>query len=200
MKSGGATREYRQSARAEAAAQTATDVLDAALDLYWRTPIEELTLNQIAEKAGVTVQTVIRRFGGKDEVIAAVADRERGRVNEERSIELPGDVGAAIKILVAHYERVGEQTLKLLAEESRHPAIAKVTQDGRQLHRDWCETAFGPQLESLVPVVRRRRIAQLTAICDVYTWKILRRDSGLGVKQTEQALVELVESIAKGST
>ena len=95
MKSGGetATREYRQSARAAAAAQTATDILDAAFRLYWHTPIEELTLALVAENAGVTVQTVIRRFGSKDELIAALAERERDRVVASR--EVTSDVSQA---------------------------------------------------------------------------------------------------------
>jgi hypothetical protein len=38
-------------------------------------------------------------------------------------------------------------------------------------------------------------LAQLVAVCDVYTWKLLRRQSGLSRRQTEQAVVELVNSL-----
>ena len=199
MKSGGetATREYRQSARAAAAAQTATDILDAAFRLYWHTPIEELTLALVAENAGVTVQTVIRRFGSKDELIAALAERERDRVVASR--EVTSDVSQAVKLLVAHYENDHVATLKLLAEETRSPAIAKVTAEGRALHRGWCEDVFADHLSGLPPAERRRRLAQLVAICDIYTWKVLRQDMGLGAKQTEQALLEMIEALTKGT-
>jgi hypothetical protein len=39
-------------------------------------------------------------------------------------------------------------------------------------------------------------LAQLIAVTDVYTWKILRRDTGLTRPQTERALAELIEGVA----
>jgi hypothetical protein len=41
-------------------------------------------------------------------------------------------------------------------------------------------------------VKRQRRLAQFVAVCDVYTWKLLRRDAGLSRRQTQLALVELL--------
>src|SRR5215469_11979235 len=35
-------------------------------------------------------------------------------------------------------------------------------------------------------------MAQIVAVCDVYTWKLLRRDAGLSRPQTELALAELL--------
>jgi len=37
------------------------------------------------------------------------------------------------------------------------------------------------------------------AVCDVYTWKLLRRDAGLSRRQTERALVELLEPLTEPS-
>jgi hypothetical protein len=54
---------------------------------------------------------------------------------------------------------------------------------------------FAPALKGRAAGERRRRLAQLVAVCDVYTWKLLRRDSGLSRRQTELALVELLEPI-----
>ena len=42
---------------------------------------------------------------------------------------------------------------------------------------------------------RRRRLAQLVSICDVYTWKLLRKDAGLSRRQTELALIELLQPL-----
>ena len=44
------------------------------------------------------------------------------------------------------------------------------------MHREWCEQAFEPYLRHLSGSDHRRRLAQFVAICDVYTWKLLRRD------------------------
>jgi hypothetical protein len=44
-------------------------------------------------------------------------------------------------------------------------------------------------------VVRERRLAQLVAVCDLSTWRLLRLDAGLSRRQTHLALLELLEPL-----
>ena len=46
------------------------------------------------------------------------------------------------------------------------------------------------------PPERRRALAALHAATDVYTWKLLRRDLGLGRRTAQQVMTEMVEAIA----
>ena len=48
-------------------------------------------------------------------------------------------------------------------------------------------------------VERKRRLGQLVAVCDVYVWKLLRHDAGLSRRQTELALVELLNPMTEES-
>jgi AcrR family transcriptional regulator len=178
-------------ARAEAAMQTGERIIDAAVDLFFEAPAGTVSLDEVARRAGVTVQTVIRRFGGREGLMAAAAEREGARVREERAAT-PGDVEEAVGALVGHYERVGDRVLRMLSEEPRSPALREIVERGRQSHREWCVTVFAPALAGLSGRHRTRRLAQLVAVCDVYTWMLLRRQSGLSRKQTEGALVELL--------
>jgi len=184
-------RPYRMVARAEAAAQTGERIVDAAVELFFEAPAGTVSLDEVARRAGVTVQTVIRRFGGREGVMAAAAEREGARVREEREVA-PGDVEGAVRVLGAHYERMGDRVLRMLAEESRSEALSKIVERGRELHREWCATVFASALAGLSRADRPRRLAQLAAVCDVYTWMLLRRRSGLSRKQTERALLELL--------
>lgn len=190
-----AKRPYRMHARAAAAAATAERVVDAAVELFWEQPTDQLSLDEVARRAGVSVQTVIRRFESKQGLLAAAAERETERVRREREAATPGDLAAAIRVLVRHYEETGDRVLKMLAEEERAPALRPVVDRGRAMHREWCERVFAATLDRLDRIERRRRLAQLVAICDVYTWKLLRRDGGLGRRQTEVALVELLSPL-----
>ena len=61
--------------RAAAAAETAEKILDAATHLFAENVIAEITLADIAERSGVTVQTILRRFGDKDGVFAEAISR-----------------------------------------------------------------------------------------------------------------------------
>ena len=185
--------------RAQSTERTREAILDAATRIFWEAPSLELTLDAIARGAYVTVQTVIRHFGGRDGVFEAAVQCELGRVKDERdpaAVSTPGD---AVRQLVAHYERTGDHAIRLLAEEHRSPTVASLTALGRAWHRDWCEQAFATTLSKLRGGSRRRRFAQLVAVCDVYTWKLLRRDAGLDRKATELATVELLAPLLEVS-
>jgi AcrR family transcriptional regulator len=186
-------------ARAEAAAATAERILDAAVDVFWELPTDQISLDEVAQRAGVTVQTVIRRFGGRQGVLAAAADREAERVGGQRDEAPVGDLPQAVRVLVEHYEAYGDRVLKMLAEEAHVPGLRPIVDRGRAVHRDWCARVFAPALDRLGGVERKRRLAQLVAVCDVYTWKLLRRDAGLSRRQTELALVELLEPMLEES-
>jgi AcrR family transcriptional regulator len=185
-------------ARAEAAAATGERILDAAAEVFWESP-GQVSLEEVAGRAGVSVQTVIRRFGGRDGLMAAAGEREEERVLERRLKAPEGDVGAAVRVLVEEYEATGDRVVQMLAEEERVPELREIADRGREVHRRWCARVFAPALRGRSGVQRERRLAQLVAVCDVYTWKLLRRDSGLSRRQTELAMVELLQSIMEGS-
>jgi AcrR family transcriptional regulator len=192
-------RPYRMRARAEAAEQTANRILAAAVELFWERPTTELSLDAVAERAGVSTRTVIRRFGGKDQLLAAAGEWDRRRVSDQRDQAPVGDVAMAVEVLVEHYEELGDKVLRLLAAESTMPALSPVVDQGREVHREWCRRVFAPYLEDLPAPTRRRRLAQFVAVCDVYTWKLLRLDAGLSRRQTQTALVEILVPLTKES-
>ena len=186
-------------ARSQAAAATAERIVDAAVEVFWVRPTDQISLDEVARRADVSVQTVIRRFGSKDRLLAAAAQREAQRVRREREGAPVGDVPGAVHVLVDHYEAMGDRVLRMLAEEQRVPGLREIVDLGRALHRDWCARVFAPALANLTGIDRQRRLAQIVAVCDVYTWKLLRRDAHLSRRQTELALVELLNPILEGS-
>jgi AcrR family transcriptional regulator len=185
-------------ARADAAAATGERILDAAVAVFWEGPVDEVPLEEVARRAGVSVQTIIRRFGGKEGLFAAAADRETDRVRLQRGQALVGDVRGAVLNLVNHYEEFGVRVLRLLAEEDRSPALRALADQGRVYHAAWCERVFAPALAGLRGAQRARRLAQLITICDVLTWKLLRHDRQLSRGQTELAMIELLEPLTGG--
>ncbi len=188
-------RAYVQTARARSSRMTAERILEAALARFLSELYDEVTLDQIAADAGVTVQTVIRRFDSKEGLVRTLTERINPRVVAQREDAPVGDIRAAAANLVEHYERDGDMALHLLRQEQRVLAYADVTELGKRYHADWCARVFGPWLDEHVGEDRERRLAQVVAICDVYTWYLLRRQRALSRRQTEVALVELLEGV-----
>ncbi|WP_162243162.1 MULTISPECIES: TetR/AcrR family transcriptional regulator [unclassified Leifsonia] len=190
--SGGA-REYRMAARAESAEQTGERIVDAMLARLRDTPYERIRLDDIAADAGVSVQTVIRRFDGKAGLMTAVVGRELGRIVAARDAAEHDSVARTVTALVEHYEVYAELILKTYSEAPLVPGLAELVARGRAYHVDWCRRTFERHLDpSLDAQTRRLRLAQIVAVCDATTWRILRFDGGLTPGETERALGELL--------
>lgn len=179
--------------RAEAIADTRDAILAAALEI--RDP--RVPLADIAARAGVSERTVLRHFGSRDGLVAAAIREGTVRDEAERFAAPAGDVAGAVASLIAHYESHGDWMMRLLAEEGADRQIDEILDNGRAVHRRWVAEKLGPLLEELSESARRRRLAQLAAVCDVYTWKLMRRDGRLGPADTERSIRELIEAVVR---
>jgi AcrR family transcriptional regulator len=191
-------RPYKQVAREQGQQRTRDALLDSAVDEFYKGRWQKTSLEALSKKAGVTKQTLLRHFGSKDGLIEAAIRHASEIVRKERAQAPIGDVPGAVRNLVDHYERWGDLVMRVLAEEHRIPLVHKMTDRGREVHREWVARTFEPQLANLSDEMRERRMAQLVAVCDVYVWKLLRRDMKLGAPQVEVALIELIEGLEEG--
>ena len=181
-------RSYRMEARAESAAETRRRILVAVEDLAIERFVDEITLDDVAERAGVATRTVIRRFGGREGLIEAAFAEASAQV-QSRLDETPvGDVEDAIEAAFDDYERHGDALIMMLGQEGRHPELFRPLLDtGRQSHWRWIERVFTPR--------DRLHAAQLIAATDVYVWKLLRRDLGLSPARAKKAMTEMVRRL-----
>lgn len=190
------SRTYDMTTRARRAAETTERIITATERLLAEAPLDAITLQAIADGAGVTVQTVLRHMDSRDGCLAAVAERVADRVDAQRGRTEPGDVNAAIASLLEHYETEGRLVLNLLAQEGTGDAFAaKAVERGRAYHRAWVERCFAPRLREPHP----EAIDALVAATDLYLWKLLRLDLGRSLEATEAVITRLVRGILESS-
>jgi AcrR family transcriptional regulator len=185
-------RRYVMRARADSAAATRKRIVAAAIALYYERPGPGSTLDDIARRAGVTVQTVLRRFGSRAALDDAARAEAIAQVEDERRAE-PGDVRGAARALIDHYERRGRVVLAMLAQETLDGAPDLT--DGRALHRRWVADSFAPQLARRAPRRRDALVDQLVIATDVYAWKLLRVDRGLSRASTQDRIESLIAAV-----
>jgi AcrR family transcriptional regulator len=190
-------RQYDMTARAAKADATKARIRVSAMELYCQRPIDDFTLDEVARRAGTTVQTVLRAFGSKDELIyAALAEMAAGGVFL-RPVQ-PGDVKAAVSAFFDIYEAVGDLVMRRLDEEQRRPALKPSLDQGRENHRDGVKTVFAPQLDQLHGAARGQLLTMLVVMTDVYVWKLLRRDMGLGRQAAENLVRKMISCVITG--
>jgi AcrR family transcriptional regulator len=186
------TRTYTMTARARAVEETRGRIIDACVALHGERPVTEIGLDDIAVRAGVSVQTVLRHFGSRAGLEEASFERAQQAVADERRTPV-GDVAAAVHVIVDHYERRGDMALLMLAQETHQDLMARITEQGKALHRAWVGEVFAPFVteaddgEVLTDL--------LVVATDVYTWQLLRRDRGLSRDRTESRIRRLVEAL-----
>jgi len=187
------SRPYYQTARAQAAAETGERILRAFLvrmENFW---FDEIRLDDVAKDAGVTVQTVIRRFGGKEGLLEAGKELMNHDLPSARLVPA-GDYERALDAIVAEYESSGNLTVRLLAQEARYPAIKSITNLGRSNHREWVGMIFAPWLDAMSPKDSRRAQDKLVIALDVYVWKLLRVDMQRSVAELRRTMTDLCAS------
>jgi AcrR family transcriptional regulator len=184
-------RRYHMAARALSAAATRQRILDVARELFLGAPsFDDVSLEQIAERAGVALKTVQRRFGSKEALLVACAPGER----VERKVT-PGDIAGIAHVLATRYEATMDTVVRYLAVEARVPAVAQVFASARAAHWRWLEEVFAPYLPARRSRLQRQRVAELFAATEVHAWHSWRRRFGISRDQAEKALCEMLEAL-----
>jgi AcrR family transcriptional regulator len=181
--------------RAAAAALTGDRILRAVLALHVERFHDQITLDAIARRARVTVQTLLRRFGSRDQLIAAAGRYAEDIVIAQRSEAPVGDIDGAVENLLDHYEQWGQSALRLLAQEERVPQLRALAVRGREAHYTWVDRTFAPFIAGRRGPDRR---AALIAMTDVFVWKVLRLDLHLTRARTAAVLKDMLHAELMG--
>ncbi len=191
-------RAYRQEARAQQASASAQGITDATVaPIRSVRRLTAITLDDIARDSGLTVRTILRRFGSRDGVMDAAFAQLQQEFEAQRPPTPPGDVEAALASLLNQYEHVGDLNIRALEEADQYSRLHGLLEVGRAYHRQWLEHVFGPHLVALSSATRERSITALYAATDVYLWKLMRRDLRLSKNQTADVFRLLVGGVVK---
>jgi AcrR family transcriptional regulator len=185
-------REYRMRARGDAVAETHERILAAGRSLAFDDLVLDPTLQQVASAAGTTVQTVLRHFGTRTELLAEIERTARAEIAEERT-PVSDDEDAALVALLEHYERRGDFVMAVIARETTDPSAAKITTYGRAAHRRWVTDVFAPRLPT-DPDDREEAVDLLVVATDLFTWQLLRRDRGLPLHVVRTRMRSLIRA------
>lgn len=191
-----AKRAYRQGARALAAEETANRIIDAFADRLREHWYDEITLEQVARDANVTVPTIIRRFSSKEGLLDATWQKLAETFQSRRAVA-PGDAAGIVAVIVAEYEFAGDLVMRALAQEGRYAPFKRWNDFGRSEHRKWVEEAFAPQLAPHNKADRTKYVDELVAALDLYIWQLVRRDMGRSVKHTQGVMLDLLNGVLR---
>lgn len=189
-----ASRTYVLRARAEAQEETRRRILTEAKEILFTRSFDDLTLSLVAERSGVTTQTVRNHVGSKEGLVVALTESLAEELTTARREGAPADTATAMSILAAEYETYGHAVSRLLAAGEQSAAMAAMAERGRREHHAWLETTFAERLPT-DHRSRSRTLAALYAATDVGTWRLLRLDLGHSRRMTTEVMCALTDGV-----
>lgn len=201
MKKGEGTRAYNMTKRARQVAATEKRIFEAAFSLWKELPYQEITLDKVAARAGVTVRTILRKYGSRDGLIEACLENDAGIDSRAIRQRAPiGDLHGILDVLLTDYEEVGEASINMLRIEEAHPVAKKMLETARSYHRDWCARVFAPYLPSPGEQTYEQRLLSFVAATEFYLWKLLRKDLGKTYEETKEVFTTNLQALIDSFT
>jgi len=183
----------RRTPRQARAGSTIEAILDATFQLLETGGVEKLTTNHIAERAGVSIGTLYQYFGGKQDILAALAQRHAAAVREaiaETVIARPdlGSVRAIVRALM-HFEG-SPATRQVLLD-----ALFRQDDDGRLLHHHQAFLAsIAGKARLEVELTRETAFVLTHAVISLLRAAAAEPGLGLDPEALEDELVRLMEA------
>jgi AcrR family transcriptional regulator len=180
------------------AAQTRRDILRTARRLFAERGYVATSVGDIAEAAGVAVQTIYARLGSKHGMLTALLDLidEESGVREGAAAVLaatrPKEVlRAQIRLSRAFQERCGDVIGALFAAAAVEPDLADAVAEGRRRHRDGARITVDRiaelgGLRGHLPAAHAAAV--LSAATAHHAWQELVQAQGLTWEQAEASL------------
>jgi len=184
------------SERAEQVARNDRRIMDAMAELWLEVPLSEITLDKVARRSGVTVRTILRKFGSKEGLLKACIEIDGERFTRKRMQVTPGDLHGILDALLEEYERMGDALIRTLTVEYDFPSTQELLKKARTIHRGWCATVFSPYLPPTSSEKYEIVLSAYIAATEFYLWKLLRRDLGKSLKECRQIFMFSLESLA----
>lgn len=184
------------SGRAEQVARNDRKIIDAMAELWLELPMSELTLEKVSQRSGVTVRTILRKFGSRDGLLKACIAHNGEQFTRKRMQVTPGDLPAILDALLEEYEHMGDALIRTLTVEYEFPVTQSLLKKARKFHREWCATVFEPFLPDSASGQYEMILNAFIASTEFYLWKLLRRDLGNSREKCRNIFLFNLEGLA----
>ncbi|OCB53428.1 TetR family transcriptional regulator [Mycobacterium vulneris] len=127
-------------------ADSVTGILDAALVEFERHGLRRVALDDVARRAGVSRTTIYRRFANRDELVAAVIERE--------NVALFADIANELKSAGPQSNYYVEAFTLSILRFRRHHVLNQLIADEPALVMEMLHTHYGAAIERMAAALK----------------------------------------------
>lgn len=186
-------RQYTQTTRSDQTLARRQQMIQAVFALIDRGSFGEVTLQGVADEAGVSLKTVVRHFGSKEELMRQAMEEARGVEEDNRSIPV-GDLDVVSRVLGERYEEMAEQIYRMGDVELSYGWLSDWVQMARRSHLDWLAEAFEAWLPPDGPE-REDRLMCLFSATEIRSWWAIRQRFGYSPERARAVMLRQLEAL-----
>jgi TetR/AcrR family transcriptional regulator, regulator of autoinduction and epiphytic fitness len=180
--------------------RTRDAIVAAMLDLYEEGDVKP-NAERIAARAGVSARTIFQHFHDREELFAAVADRQWERVSAladvvSPDLPLPERIDAFLRVRVRQLQAITPVRRAAILVEPFSGTVAARLRASREHGRRQVEDVFAHELNSCAgPEDRTQLLAALSAATAWSTWEGLREHQGLSKVEAREVMRRTIAAL-----
>lgn len=181
-----ATRPYQSPLRAQMAQQTRALILDALIEVVSADGADDLSIRDLAERAGVSQRTVYRHFPDRAALLDALAEHVGDRIGWGEPMAAIGSLDElvdAIPVSFAGFDRHETETRALVLLNLDPARVAAIT----RRNQSRLAALVAAELVGLDADERAEAVAVLHLLASSRTWLRFRDQDGLAPGQAGRA-------------
>lgn len=178
--------------------------LDAAIELFEEEQFEP-TLEQIAQRAGLSTRSVYRYFEDRDELVRAVIGHKQMQVAPLFQIEELGQGDLELRLVrfvgsrLRLHDAIQATARAMIIRSSSDPVIGELVDFRRSLLRGQVESQFDAELSLMQEPDRRSSLLAIDSLTQFETLDRYRIDLALSIDETQQLLIPAIRSLLGSS-
>jgi len=186
---------YDNTRRRLRAEETRQSIISALGSLWKQYAISDITLDMIADEAGITKRTILRKFGSKENLMVESLSYDPAEISKQRDLAVPGDLDNILRTLLTNYENIGDAAIRTIQLEPKIEIAQKIGEKGRVIHREWCKRVFAPFLPELNSKDYPVQLNSFIAATEIFLWKLFRRDLKFSQEKTFSIFKNMLEGV-----
>jgi AcrR family transcriptional regulator len=179
------------SLRERQAEQVRLAVLEAVISLLEENAVDDVSMSDVAEAAGISLRTLYRYFPDRSALLRAAGEHLYGSLGVPFEIAGPGGISASF-LDAARRLSARPQLARALVLTT----AGRATRSARRGQRvDAIKTALKPLTDSLDEDTARWATAVIAHLCGVASWVLITDESGLDTADAQQAVAWAIDAL-----
>jgi AcrR family transcriptional regulator len=159
---------------------------------FW---LDEITLFQIAEKANVSIQTLFRHFGSREQLIQHAVNLISADILSQHAIPDEVSVQSIVSNLNEYYDLNGHFIIRLRSQAERLPEFEEFQAGWQNSHHRWIQNSFAIYLQALTTVSQNELADTLFGLTDVHFWYVYHHELRKSRKELNIIWVRILRSL-----